>query len=521
MSATAIVALVGPALLVATRGVTDSTPASITGWLAVLLALLMSIWRWLPTRCEGGRARASFFVWLVACGFGAWQLGSIAVFMDDVSRTEMAFVNPRRTFDDEQLNGSLIPRHNCFTSYMVAAQLATERAENIYDASLYASAENENRTIVHEQIGSAVSIDFYPYPPPFLLLPKALMLVGEDFYRHRSIWFGLEVAFLVVVMSAFAGWISGERFGGAWFGLPAVLLAPEMLTTLQIGNVHFMIFCLAMGGMLALEHGRPVLGGLLLAFSIMGKIFPLLLLIYLAARRRWRGLLYTCGAIALYAALTLAVFGWAPFAAFSSYQLPRLLSGEAFSSLLEILVVKVTTLSVAGIPPKLSLLGLLDADPNRIATLLSWVFSIFLLVIPVVTGMRHHRVRPSKEETGCSRRTSAILAASWLSMLVLAQMRSPLLPWVYGSLPALWLVVLFALGTRRWSPLWFLPVWAVLATPMLVPIGPPTPTLDLYFTLIAQLITLALAVVATLRAPIPTEDVRTVVRGTSQPIHAR
>lgn len=268
-----IVALMAPSVLVAARGVTDSMVGSVAGSVVILSLVLWLMWRWLPTRFEGRGVLILFSVWIVLCGAAAYRLGSLAIFMDDVSQVDRAVDLFIREFDDDRLNET-DDEHSCFTAYIVAAQLAAERADNIYDRNRYDSDEVEQPTVVHEQIGDAVTIDVYYYPPPFLLLPKLLMVIGDDFWTYRSIWFGLEIVAFIIVVSAFTHWISDGRFGGAWFALPALLLAPNMLDTLQIGNVHFLIICLAMGGMLALETRRFVLGGLLLGFAIVGKVFP-------------------------------------------------------------------------------------------------------------------------------------------------------------------------------------------------------------------------------------------------------
>ena len=325
------------------------------------------------------------------------------------------------------------------------------------------------------------------------------MAGGGGLHSFRSLLFGLEVVALVLVLGTLARWMSPDRFGVAWFALPALLLAPDMLTTLQIGNIHFLIVCLAMGGMLAIEKRRHALGGLLLAFSIVGKLFPLVLLIYLVARRAWRALAFTGGFVGLYSLVTLMVFGWSPFDAFWSYQLPRLASGEAFSRLLSYPIVKVINVSVTSIPPKLGMLGVTDGESGTLAGFLTIAFSVFLLVALIAAGLRHRRLFGARECASRFASSRALLAASWLAMLVLAQLRSPLLPAVYGNLSTLLLVCILAAGVKRGSPLWFLPIGLIFATPLVLPFGPPTATLDLIFTLVTLAITLTLAAWATFR----------------------
>lgn len=229
-------------------------------------------------------------------------------------------------------------------------------------------------------------------------------------------------------------------------------------------------------------------------------------MVYLVSRRRWRALLFTGAAIVLYAVATFAVFGTLPFESFVSYHLPRLMSGEAFSSLLNLYIIKVINASVWGVPYKLTLLGLIgDADPAVIAKYLTTAFSILLLIVLVVAGHRHFRMDSVRVTSGRTDNViSAVLAPAWLAIVILAQLRSPALGDTYGNLAVIWLVSTLAANTWQWRSLWLLPLWGLLANPMLLPIGPPEPTMDLYISLAVQLIVFVLALTTALRSPIET-----------------
>ena len=81
--------------------------------------------------------------------------------------------------------------------------------------------------------------------------------------------------------------------------------------------------------MLLFERRRHASGGAILAYAIVSKLFPGVLLLYLVLRRDWRAVSWTAAWSVALAAVTLADVGAAPFAAFLEH-LPGLLSGEAF-----------------------------------------------------------------------------------------------------------------------------------------------------------------------------------------------
>ena len=84
--------------------------------------------------------------------------------------------------DSTQPAYSVIPgdpwrvEHSCMSAYFEAARFAQMGAENVYDATLYQP----------RHIG-ALKVDSYHYPPPFLLLPRALRLITTDFFQFRAL----------------------------------------------------------------------------------------------------------------------------------------------------------------------------------------------------------------------------------------------------------------------------------------------------------------------------------------------
>lgn len=78
-------------------------------------------------------------------------------------------------------------------------------------------------------------------------------------------------------------------------------------------------------------QGKHILGGISLAFAILSKVAPGILLIYFLLKRRWKEAGWTIVFCLVISLLALVVIGPKPFEAFISYQLPELQSGSAFS----------------------------------------------------------------------------------------------------------------------------------------------------------------------------------------------
>jgi len=368
-------------------------------------------------------------VWVLASLFAIFQLGRLASFM----------IDPARTYGSA-LPGEFTVHHSCFSAYFEAARLLPD-VPNIYDPRVYMIPG----TTDYRSIGP-FELDEFLYPPPFLLLPRLALRASRNFFVLRGAWFAFELTFLIVALAGIA------RFAGpigrrAMLIGPGVLAALPTLITLQFGNFQLAAICAAMLAMVAFESGLVLLGASVLAFVTWAKIFPGILLIHLAMARRWRAIGWTAAFGAFYFALALWCFGRAPFAAFFTYELPRIGSGEAFQFLTVDAASAAINDSVGGLVLKLRALGVPGATRGA-AAFVSWVFTA------VVVG------------AACLRAPSTRLERSqfWLALLVLASFRSPFAPQEYALFAPIWLCTLVAAGAplsaRAWIPLTL--AWLVL-----------------------------------------------------------
>lgn len=431
-----------------------------------------------------------------------WRLGDLGFFIWDASAVDHAIAPHVRDFDDESLNKPFFPKHNCYTSYAVAQQLATEGEANIYGPDLYRNPKRE--TPVHAEIGDLLSIDRYQYPPPFLLLPWLLDRIGGGFWGARSLFFLLTLGAFALCLLCLQRWLRNAPHSSGtalrvWTAWPLVLLASTTLATLQFGNVHALVMILAVLGMLAVVTGRHLTGGALLGFTVASKISPGLLLVYLLARGKWKGVAWTAAFGAIYTFATWLLFGVRPFTAFFGYQFQRLASGEAFSFAFSNPRAMLVNSSFTGIPYRLQQIGVLD-EVGGLAKGTTWIAGFILLGCAWYWGRAW---RGAQSDTSDDRRFAEL--GLWLVLLLLAQMRSPFLPWSYGSFVVLWLLAVLlvapkGLASWRVRAAVLLPLWFFLSTPLPLPFGGPTLRADFFFAFSGTALALALAVAAVIHA---------------------
>ncbi|HKA24648.1 MAG TPA: glycosyltransferase 87 family protein [Candidatus Eisenbacteria bacterium] len=472
-----VVSGLGAATIAAIVGPVAAREQAWAGGLAVAIALSTTPWaaRHLPASLDGAwrRRRVVSILWALSALLAIAQMGRLSAFMADSSRTWGATVPE-----------PLSTNHACLSAYVYAADLSRRGVENLYDARWYPLFDPPGptcRLVATPVRGLQAWIsDPYEYPPPFLLLPRAALALGASFDDIRAWWFVIQALALIAAGLGLALWLGGAA--GATIGLllPAVLASLETMFTLQFGQFHAAALGLALGAMIAFRERRQALGGALLAAAIVVKLSPAILLVLLATRREWRALAWTVLASAVYSLAALVVLGLAPFTAFFGYQIPRLVSGEAFhfthSGRHEVFLVS-RNFSVAGLGAKLALLG---APPTAIAAvaILPALFTIALgaLAIAVARGARS--------------RVEEVLV--WLGLLDLAALRSPVAPSAYVLAPVLWLLVLLATKARgRRTAI------AALATAWVIVVGPPPlpDRVDLLVSIASQTFVVALCFV--------------------------
>ncbi len=421
---------------VAVAAVSILHPTAWIGALALLPAIVGShaVSLWLASRLpasleQTARARRGLrMVWLVVAALAVVQVGRLGTFISNPESDW--FLSTTDPF---------YAKHQCLNAYLYGAELHWRGESNIYHASHYPALTRDAEPVT-SVVGMAPE-DPFQYPPPFLLLPSLALQFSQDYGAIRAIWFGLNFSLCAAALLVLARWVRGRAGTIAGLATPAILASFPVLYDLQYGQFHLAAIALSVLSLVSFQTRRVVLGGALLATAILSKLFPALLLIPLAVRRRYRELGWTLGMGAGASALSLAVLGPEPFSAFFRYHLPRLRDGRAFA--FEEAWPEVADLVVAGnqgargIAQKLSALLGLESS----ATLEHWLpalFAVFLVVAAISVGRRPPSHRGAH-------------AAQWLGLLGLASLASAGAWTDYVPVTAVWLLA-YLIPTQAGQP---------------------------------------------------------------------
>jgi alpha-1,2-mannosyltransferase len=353
---------------------------------------------------------------------------------------------------------AFVTRHACTTAYWQAAT-EVERSPDVYAPANYSTGRvGPDGREIPRFIGP-YAVDPYEYPPTFLLLPRALTVIAPGFPQFRLLWGVMNLAVVIAAVVLVARRVDRENGTRSLWLAPLALAPLTVFHVFQSGNAQLFFVALAMLGMLAFERGRHAVGGLLLAYAIVGKLFPGLLVVYLAVRRDWRALAWTTAWALGLTLVTIADVGWAPFTAFLDH-MPKLLSGEAFP-MLRMQGPPDVSQSVPGLVLKLPRFGgpVLPFEALKIA---GWIFSVVIVWATVRLALRPVAPR--------------LAPLAWLVVLGLATLRSPFLPG-YGAFQGVWVATILlaltwsdarrrALALLLWAPL----LWMTAGPPTLPPL---------------------------------------------------
>ena len=322
--------------------------------------------------------------------------------------------------------------HLCMTAYAEAARFLEEPGVNVYAPELYRPGD------VPRRIGR-FTVDYYHYPPPFLLLPAAVRILAPDFYDFRRVWFAVQTLAMLGLWLGVAWWLgglTGRRFALAGVGLMAL---PVSWATIQVGNIQSTVVALALAGMMAVASGRLPAGAALLSAAALGKVFPGVLLVHVLAWSRPRLAAWVVAWGVGITALTATAFGAEIFREFAFGELPRMLSGEAFPQT-ELPPTAVANQSIYGLTVKLRLLGI-DVLHREAGKAVTRVLVALLGLAALIVGWRS--VRGVVFDTGERRLGALVIAFGFLN---LASLISPFVGGSYGALYTIWLASLLAVG---------------------------------------------------------------------------
>ncbi len=226
-------------------------------------------------------------------------------------------------------NDPFYSQHMCITAYVYAADLSRQGEDNVYNKKHYPGLTPDAK--ITTTIMNFQPDDPYQYPPQFLLLPRLAIALTSDFDVIKIFWFFLQALLFGFISLSVARYIGGEVGATAALLIPLLWISFPVLSNFQYGQFHMVSILLAVGAMMWFAQGKHKLGGVSLAFAILSKVSPGILLIYFLVKRRWKEAGWTIVFCLVISLLALVVVGPKPFEAFISYQLPELQSGSAFS----------------------------------------------------------------------------------------------------------------------------------------------------------------------------------------------
>jgi hypothetical protein len=405
-------------------------------------------------------------LWLLLAAAAVVQTARVGIFMFDPTRIEHSIIPGNAFFQ----------RHWCASAYVRAAQLARAGAPDLYQADHYGPKGKPAFVASQRPALARLDLDRYEYPPPFLLLPRLGLVASADPLWLRAGWYVLEGLLLAAVYLGLAAWLGGAEGRRLALLLPLFWSSLPVLAGLQMGNFHLAMVAICLVAMMAFSRGRDPVGGALLAFAVASKLSPGLLVVYLAARGRWRAVAWTAAFGALLVALSLLLFGWPPHRSFLSRHLWDLASGEAFSFIFDPAAMAARpgpvagNLSLYGLVMKLQRLGV-PGMTVPLARAVSAAYLIGILALAVALGRRVNRRPPD-------RRHELLV---WLALLSLAAWQSPFAPPNYGLLTAIWMLAVLAADPHsRAALLVFLGGWLLTwlqfldrdpGSPLLFPFG--------------------------------------------------
>lgn len=410
----------------------------IPGIAAVLALLILGLpaAAWLASRLPAEldgirRTKVSLaLAWSLVALYALIQTGRLTTFM----------VDPASTRNSMDPGDPWLVHHCCLTAYTEGARFASEGQPNVYSEELYA-----NRRV------DSFNVDLYHYPPTFLLLPMAIHALADDGFRaERAVWFSAGGLTLMLAMGLIAFRVEREGRLRMIGMAPLIWCSMPVLVGLQMSNVQILVFATAALSLVLFASRTPA-GAVALAATMVAKIFPGMIFLYLISRRKWREVMWTIVAGIGLTLLAWIIVGPASFRSFFEYQLPRLSTGEAFARPFARDFAIAKNMSPFGIPLKLAALGV-PGMTMGVGRIVSMLYLACIIGLAVWAGRRQPR-------------SGTEAASVWLALVSLGTLASPFAPGNYVLVSLVWLV---CMDREHFRPLFAIIVWLLVAVSFLI-----------------------------------------------------
>ncbi len=200
--------------------------------------------------------------------------------------------------------------------YFGSGALLNGNYESVYDTwSL-----NE---LIAQKGYAGIFVSYAPFPPftsivmsPFLLFPVAV----------SKILFNVFSASLFVLVLARASKYFSLPAWVLWL-MPVIFFVP-LRNNIFFGQAYLLLFALLLEGFMAYKKGKPVVAALLWGIAIVFKLFPLVILFFLLAKKQYKQLAYCVAACGLLGLMSVLLNGFASWQYYVFTIIPRANNGE-------------------------------------------------------------------------------------------------------------------------------------------------------------------------------------------------
>jgi hypothetical protein len=184
-------------------------------------------------------------------------------------------------------------------SHYYASALALRQGHNPYFTDLAPIGRKLNLHLGEIAAGT--------YPPTFLLCFEPLTLLGPAIAYW--VWIAITLVALAAALVLLFGQSSGLKTDTALTAAALALIFVPLEVHFHYAQCQILILLMLVGMARLMERGYAMPAGVVLAGATLLRAFPIMVIGYLAVRRRWRELLFTVCALIAGGLLTLMLFG--------------------------------------------------------------------------------------------------------------------------------------------------------------------------------------------------------------------
>ncbi len=174
---------------------------------------------------------------------------------------------------------------------------------------------------------AGVFVSYTPFPPftsvvlaPFLVFPIAVSKVIFNIVSASLFLIVLARTFKYFSIPPWVGWL-----------VPVLFFIP-LRNNIFFGQAYLLLFALLMEGYMAYKKGKTLMAALLWAVAIVFKLFPVVVLFFLIAKKQYKQLAYCVAACMLLGLVSLLLNGFASWHYYVFTIFPRANSGELNNS---------------------------------------------------------------------------------------------------------------------------------------------------------------------------------------------